>query len=333
MSRFSPFTRVDLPYRVINGVSLETTILAPSSICNSPRTHEKRHPVIVRWHGGGFVVGHRMYEPWFAQWLLDLALDQEAIIVTPDYRLLPESNGRDILSDVAHFWVWMQRYMPQYMEQKNLPPPDTSNVLCCGESSGGFISVYCALHLDSMLRKDVRLHGAGTKNEESEEKGVQIRAVISISAPLDATAPEYKVPRPRVFMGQSPPPPRQALAKIRGYMKSIRAGSIRTGCEPTADMWELLLCIAQQAHLPRLFGTDAAEGLPILEGIMETLNRSDKTMAPAWIVHGTNDTMVCLIAPFIKYFDGLNVELIFRDMLVPVCLFFWVCKTPTGSAA
>lgn len=290
MSRVAPFTRIDLPYRIITGVFLEATILIPVSISTSPRTHDKKHPVMVRWHGGGFVVGHRMYEPWFAQWLLDLALDHEAIIITPDYRLLPESNGSDIFSDVAHFWRWIQKDLPQYMEQKSLPRPDVSNVLCCGESSGGFISVYCALHLDSMLQQDDLL---GSSSVENVKEQVRIRAVISISAPLDATAPEYKVPRPRVFMGRSPPPPRQALAKIRAYIKGIPQGSIRTGCEPTPDMWELLLCIAQQALLPRLFGMGAGEkGRPTLESIMETLDRRDKKMVPVWIVHGTNDTMV-----------------------------------------
>ncbi|KAL1872683.1 hypothetical protein Daus18300_004229 [Diaporthe australafricana] len=298
MSRFAPFTRIDLPYRVFHGIPLETTILVPLSICNSPKAHDKKHPVIVRWHGGGFVVGHRMYEPWFAQWLLDLAEDQGAIIVSPDYRLLPESTGKDILSDVAHFWRWMQKELSQHMERKNLPRPDISNILCCGESSGGFISVYCALRLDSMLLQDDIVHRQehNTNNEDAEAQQVQIKAVISISAPLDATAPEYKVPRPRVFMGRSPPPPRQALATIRGYIKRIRPGAIRTGCEPTSDMWELLLCIAQQAYLPRLFGAGAGAaegGMSTLEGLMETLDKGDKAMMPVWVVHGTNDTMVC----------------------------------------
>ncbi|POS71319.1 hypothetical protein DHEL01_v210286 [Diaporthe helianthi] len=58
-------------------------------------------------------------------------------------------------------------------------------------------------------------------------------------------------------------------------------------------MWELLLCIAQQAYLPRLFGagTGGEYGTPTLEGLMETLDKGDKTMAPVWVVHGTNDTM------------------------------------------
>ncbi|KAL4894559.1 Alpha/Beta hydrolase protein [Aspergillus ambiguus] len=243
---------------------------------------------MVRWHGGGFVVGHRMYEPWFAQWLLDLALDNEAIVITPDYRLLPESSGSEILSDVVHFWGWAQTTLSHYMAQNSLPRPDMGNVLCCGESSGGFISVYCAFHLNSMLQ--AYLPSAGD-DKMIERQQVRIKAVISISAPLDATAPEYKVPRPRVFMGRSPPPPRQALAKIRGYIKGIPRGSIRTGCEPTSDMWELLLCIAQQALLPRLFGIGVGADRPTLESIMETLENNDREMVPIWIVHGMDDTM------------------------------------------
>ena len=293
MSRFAPFTRIDLPYRVVNGVPLEATVLIKSSLCTSAGAQNKKHPVIVRWHGGGFVVGHRMYEPWFAQWLLDLALDHEAMIVTPDYRLLPESNGSDILSDIAHFWRWVQKDLPQYMEQNSLPRPDIGNVLCCGESSGGFISVYCALHLDSMLQDDLLCL---SKDENLKER-VSIRAVISISAPLDVTALDIRVPRPRVFMGMRPPPPRQALAKIRAYIKNIPQGGIRTGCEPASDMWELLLCILQQALLPKLFGMGVGERTSALESIMETVDGRGRTMTPIWIVHGTNDTMVCLFRP------------------------------------
>lgn len=289
MSRFAPFKRIDVPYRIINGVPLEATILIPLRIFNSPSARLRKHSVMVRWHGGGFIVGHRMYEPWFAQWLLDLALDQEAIIISPDYRLMPESSGKEILSDVAHFWRWMQKDLLQYMVQNNLPRPDVTSVLCCGESSGGFISVYCALHLNTMLQQsDIQT----LTNDQTLEGQVAIRAVISISAPLDATAPEYKIPRPRVFMGRRPPAPRQALAKIRAYIRGIPPGSIRTGCEPTSDMWELLLCIAQQALLPRLFGTGGGSGTSSLESLMETLEKGDREMVPVWIVHGENDTMV-----------------------------------------
>lgn len=307
MSRFAPFHRVDVTYRVVHGVPVEATILIPLGILtahsnnnnNNNNNNNKRYPLMVRWHGGGFVVGHRAYEPWFAQWLLDLALDHDAIIVSPDYRLLPEANGRAILDDVAHFWRWLARDLEPFLAQRNLARPDLENVLCCGESSGGFISVYCALHLRAMLR---RLDGTTASHHTNEGANVHIRAVISIAAPLDATAPEYRVPRPRVFMGRRPPPPRLALATIRSYIQNMAPDSIRTGCEPTSELWELLLCIVQQALLPRLFGSDGSgtgETTSALESLMDTLgdkrglNGQQMTMmVPVWLVHGTEDTLV-----------------------------------------
>ena len=154
--------------------------------------------------------------------------------------------------------------------------------------------------LQQQQEDDDPLPSSSSDDEEGAEKRLKIRAVISISAPLDATAPEYRVPRPRVFMGKRLSPPRQALATIRAYIRDIPPGSIRTGGAPTPQMWELLLCIAQQAFLPRSFGMGGAAGgegggrRPTLEGIMETLDRREKNMVPVWIVHGRDDTVVCM---------------------------------------
>ncbi|KAK2048032.1 alpha/beta-hydrolase [Colletotrichum somersetense] len=313
MSRFAPFTCIDFPYRIIDGVPLEATIMIPSSIPIPATNPDKKYPVMVYWHGGGFVVGHRLYEPWFTQWLLDLALANEAIIITADYRLLPEANGSDVISDVAHLWRWLQRDLPRHVERDNLPRLDIGNILCCGESSGGFISVYCGLHLDAMLapQPDSGDEDSDGDTQSGPVEGVKIRAVISIAAPLDDTDPVYKVPRPRVFMGTRPPPPRQALAKIRGYLKNITPGSIRTGSEPTADMWELFLCLAQQNYMPRLFGLRGGQdGRPAVEGFMETLGKGDKTMAPVWVVHGGDDTMVpsSCSSSFVRRLQGVQPE-------------------------
>lgn len=285
MSRFDSFTRTDLAYRYIDGVPLEATVLVPRSV-TAVQGSGKKYPVMVRWHGGGFVLGHRMYEPWFAQWLLDISVASRAIIISPDYRLLPESNGRDILDDIAHFWKWLRDALPNHLDQSHQLQMDLENVMCCGESSGGFISTYCALHLHDMLANIEVQDPAEHNMEQVDRRALAIAAIISISAPLDATGPEYTIPRPRKFMGTQPPPPRQALAKIRAYINGISKGTIRTGCDPKIEMWELLLCIAQQAYLPRLFGPGA-------EGFMETLNRGENRMVPTWLVHGLDDTMVC----------------------------------------
>ena len=202
MTRFHPFTRTDLPYRTLNNIPLKATVLTPLHLTTSTPAQGKKHPLIVRWHGGGFIVGHRMYEPWFAQWLLDLALDHEAILISPDYRLLPESNGAEILDDVAYFWRWAEKELPRQFAQRGLPGVDIGNILCCGESSGGFISVYCALSLTSMLQRQQQQDDDNddevlpSKTSTSDAK-LRISAVISISAPLDATCLLYTSPSPR----------------------------------------------------------------------------------------------------------------------------------------
>jgi hypothetical protein len=64
-SRFEPFDRVDLTYKTISGHPLEATVLTCKSLQSEVSTER---PVLVHWHGGGFIVGHRMYDGWFALW-------------------------------------------------------------------------------------------------------------------------------------------------------------------------------------------------------------------------------------------------------------------------
>lgn len=195
--------------------------------------------------------------------LLEFALSKNAIIISPDYRLMPEANGIDIMSDVECFWTWLHGTLPS-ISQSWHSRPDLSKIACCGESAGGYLSVQSALMFPHS----------------------NIKVMISIAGPLNADVPHFKVPRPRTLMGSRPPPPRQAEATIRDYLKNMKPGAIRTGCEPS-EMWELAMCVFQQAYLPRFFGV---KGNPVLD-LMATLDRV-KTMPPIWVIHGEQDTMV-----------------------------------------
>ena len=66
-SQFEPFDTVDLTFRTINGHSLQATVLTPNTLQSNPCVE---YPVIIHWHGGGFLVGHRMYEGWAALWYI-----------------------------------------------------------------------------------------------------------------------------------------------------------------------------------------------------------------------------------------------------------------------
>lgn len=64
-SKFDLFDKVDLTFNYVNDHPLEATILIPQVLQSKPQAD---YPVLVNWHGGGFVVGHRMYEGWLPPW-------------------------------------------------------------------------------------------------------------------------------------------------------------------------------------------------------------------------------------------------------------------------
>lgn len=64
-SKFDAFDRIDEAYTRAGDHEISASILIPASIRYGQR---RARPIIVFWHGGGFVVGHRMYEPWWSQW-------------------------------------------------------------------------------------------------------------------------------------------------------------------------------------------------------------------------------------------------------------------------
>ena len=64
-SKFDLFDKVDLTFKYVNDHPLEATILIPQILQSRPQAD---YPILVNWHGGGFVVGHRMYEGWYPPW-------------------------------------------------------------------------------------------------------------------------------------------------------------------------------------------------------------------------------------------------------------------------
>lgn len=85
------------------------------------------------------VTGSSRYAPWFSSWILDYAERSDAIIVSPNYRLLPEATGDDILQDINDFWNWLHEgglseclKMAGYVDLT----VELSQLLLLGESAG-----------------------------------------------------------------------------------------------------------------------------------------------------------------------------------------------------
>jgi acetyl esterase/lipase len=257
-SKFDAFDRRDLTYRTIAGHDILASIFSPKKV----RGHGEV-PVLVFWHGGGFVVGDRLYEPWWPNWVVELALSQGAMIVAPDYRLLPEACGADILQDMDAFWTWFLSTVPDMAKSELWSVrPNLDRIICAGHSSGGSIAVHSAL----------------------ERPDANIKALVSFYGALN-DSDEFKVARPRMIGGSWPPPPREAEAKIRSYMRRTK-GTVRTRGSPM-EMWDLFTSILQQGRLPLIYNRVPDPRLNILGRIEEK-----QRLPPIWLLHGQNDSVV-----------------------------------------
>lgn len=164
--------------------------------------------------------------PYECRRFLEFAISHNAIILSPDYRLLPEANGTDVFDDVVAFSDWMHDELPLIADRESWrASPDLDRVAAIGASSGGNLAMQMAL---------------------LPSRKVNVKAVISVCAPLEYIGNGTLVPQgPRCILGAWPPPPRQAEALIRDYIRAIKPGTVRLGGDP-ADMWPMLLSIVRK---------------------------------------------------------------------------------------
>lgn len=91
--------------------------------------------------------GHGLFSPFFAPWVLKLALENSAIVMSPDHRLLPSKNVvADVIQDLEDVWKWMRSDL-HIVLGKHVPgiSIDLSHTLITGGSAGGYGEIQLAL--------------------------------------------------------------------------------------------------------------------------------------------------------------------------------------------
>ncbi len=121
-------------YKSVKGYDIKANIFLPDS--------KERHPVLVYFHGGGFIFGNR--DQGLEIPLKEKLLANNYAVVSADYRLAPETKLDEMLKDVSDVIKWIKLNGQQ---KYNI---DTDKIAVAGGSSGGYLALSSGFHQDFM---------------------------------------------------------------------------------------------------------------------------------------------------------------------------------------
>jgi len=112
-------------YKTVKGHDIKASVYLP-------KTKEK-HPVVVYFHGGGFVFGNR--DKGLNVSLMEGLIKRNYAVVSADYRLAPETKLEGIIQDVSDIVKWLKLHGP---EKFNI---DNKKIAAAGGSAGGYLAL------------------------------------------------------------------------------------------------------------------------------------------------------------------------------------------------
>lgn len=116
--------KYEFVYKTVEGHEIKASIFVPAS--NGP------HPVVVYFHGGGFIFGNRDHD--LETSLKEKLLANNYAIVSADYRLAPETKLGEILQDVGDVVRWIKQNGAREYSI------DVNRIAAMGGSSGGYLA-------------------------------------------------------------------------------------------------------------------------------------------------------------------------------------------------
>ena len=177
-------------------------------------------------------------------------------MVCPNYRLVPEHNGTEILSDLGDFWTWFRLGgLTSYLSSEGLNMNlDFDRVLASGDSAGGYMALMSGL-----------LQPRGT-----------IKAILAQYPMTDSLRRE-----PSEAFIDLPSPP---ASLVDEHMKTVQPGTVVSSCVPPARMDLSYVLSAYGRYLEFFGGDEMMWPLYLIE--------EKRWLPPTWIHHGDVDTAV-----------------------------------------
>ena len=298
LSRFEAFAIISVSYKTVRSHTITVDVLYPKSLNDPSQEHVLciPRPVLLRYHGGGLIAGYSLFPPFFSPWYLELAQEYSAIIVSPNYRLLPESSVLEVLEDVEDHWRWLHQSLPLLLQREtnNTVKADLSRIMTIGDSAGGYLSLQMGLsHPD------------------------EIRAVNAVYPMVNPKAPYFCSGQERPVFNLPTCPPdslRLHLEEVK-RQEAITQEPVIVSAVADADRFRLMFAACQHGQLGQLFPADPISPYPL-----ERIHAGARfPRGGVLILHGRDDSVApveesyALRRKLAQIDPSLNFRLVVRD--------------------
>jgi acetyl esterase/lipase len=187
---------------------------------------------------------------------------EDAVLVSPAYRLAPEAKIGEILEDVSDFWKWLHRELPSVLSNKwPSITADLNRILAVGGGGGGYLALQSAMLFNTHAK---------------------IKAVIA----------QYPAMYPDI-MSFSPRPAEvdpSFDAIIDDYIKNVKPGAVRTQ-SPYPELGRFGAAVVATGGFRDLWGLSEDRKVATLE---YALSKAED-IPPIWIMQGTENSIVSLL--------------------------------------
>jgi len=227
-------------YKIVKNHKIKANIFLPNT--------GQKHPVVVYFHGGGFIFGNR--DEGLEDVLREKLLAHNYAVVSADYRLAPETKLAEILNDVRDVVIWLRE---NGVKQFKI---DGNKIAVAGGSAAGYLALSTGYNVTPPPRAIIAISTPTGFSKENIQKGDE--SILKHPGPYDIvkdTLVSYGDYSTRMDLWRFLAKNRLALSEIFGFDVSQDTSrlqnytltqNIQSGFPPT------LLLHAKNDHLVEL---------------------------------------------------------------------------------